>query len=419
MSKVAVLVTNLIAVRALEPVEFGLYVGLSATAILSASLWDAGVSTLLTREFASGRLSVREAAIQTLRLRVKTVGIGFLAFVIASALLLRGDHVSATALLAFGGASVVFATHTIVLAMLRARFRFRVAAVARVVGRWFTVALSFLALPTIGIGEPLELLATALLAGEVVTLGLALAPIIRESWHRPVTLSESQSSSTLTLRAALPFAANGILVLAYNRFDVVVLGALASAQQLGFYAPASRMQDALLIVSSAVGTVAFPVISRASGGLDHLSHVPRLVNRFIITALVLSLPIAVVAFIYTREIVHAVMGAQYDGAVPPAQVLVWSVPFSAVTSALLAGLAGTGHAVETTKVFVAAFVVASLLHLSLDWWWGAMGGAVASLVREPAALFVSIVYGRRAGILRFRSERAAGAEARLHRETFR
>jgi len=409
ISKVAVLCTNIIAVRSLEPIEFGLYVGLWATAILSASLWDVGVSTLLTRELAANRLSPRQAAVQALRLRVKTSGIWFLAFLAASAVLLRGDRISIATVLIFGGASAAFASHAILLAMLRARFRFRTAAGALVTGRWFTAALSLLALPTIEVGEPLEVLAAALLGGETVTVALALAAVIRESRRLPSPMPRV-AASTLTLRAAIPFAANSILILSYNRFDVVLLGALASTHQLSYYAPASRMQDALLIVGSAIGTVALPVISRAASSAAGLRTVQNLVKRFIVMALVLSIPVTVICFVYAAEIVTTVMGAEYDGAILPAQVLVWSLPFSAVTTPLLAGLAGTRHAVDTTKAFVAAFIVAALLHLSLDWWWGAMGGAVASLAREPAALIAALVYARRAGVFALRSERAAAAE---------
>jgi hypothetical protein len=41
ISKVAILATSLIAARALTPVEFGFYLGLSATTIIAAAFWDA------------------------------------------------------------------------------------------------------------------------------------------------------------------------------------------------------------------------------------------------------------------------------------------------------------------------------------------------------------------------------------------
>jgi O-antigen/teichoic acid export membrane protein len=398
-SKAAVLVASLVAVRSLEPVDFGLYIGLSATAILSASLWDLGVSSLLTRELAAARVTPRQAALQTARLRLKTAGMWLLSFAIGSTILLRGGGVSVITILAFAGASIVFGTHMIPLAMLRARLHFRASAIALASGRWCTALLSLLALPGIAFANPLDILSLSLFAGEVTTLGVALIAIVAAARRSSFTPSGRPPSETLKLRAALPFAANGIINLAYNRFDVVVLGALASAQQLGFYAPASRMQDALAIISATIATVAFPLIAGAATGIDGMKEVRSLVRRFTVVGIALSFPTALVFFIYMEQVVHFVMGDEYAGTVAPAQVLVWSLPLSAVTTVFNAALAGTGRALDTTKVFFTAFVVAALLHLSLDWWWGAMGAAVASLAREPAALVTSFVYARRAGIL--------------------
>ena len=46
--------------------------------------------------------------------------------------------------------------------------------------------------------------------------------------------------------------------------------------------------------------------------------------------------------------------------------------------------------------FAAAFAVSVLLHLTLDWWLGAVGAAIASLSRDAANGLVAAVYARRA-----------------------
>ena len=47
-SKCAVLVTSLVAVRSLQPSSFGVFVGMSATTVMAAALWDFGLSALVT-----------------------------------------------------------------------------------------------------------------------------------------------------------------------------------------------------------------------------------------------------------------------------------------------------------------------------------------------------------------------------------
>jgi O-antigen/teichoic acid export membrane protein len=60
-SKAAVLVTTFGAARSLTPRQFGEYAGLCATTQLAASVWDMGIAYLLTYEYASSSMSVREA----------------------------------------------------------------------------------------------------------------------------------------------------------------------------------------------------------------------------------------------------------------------------------------------------------------------------------------------------------------------
>ncbi|MFN8556267.1 MAG: hypothetical protein U0531_02590 [Dehalococcoidia bacterium] len=142
LSKVAVLATTLIAVRGLAPTHFGQFIGFSATAVLAASLWDAGVSTLLTREVAAGGLPARAAVLRTARLRLLTLPLWLLVFVVGAAVLTRGRPVSAAGLLAWAAASLAFGCHSVPLALLRGRLRFRAAGLTLLAGRLLTAALS-------------------------------------------------------------------------------------------------------------------------------------------------------------------------------------------------------------------------------------------------------------------------------------
>jgi O-antigen/teichoic acid export membrane protein len=235
-----------------------------------------------------------------------------------------------------------------------------------------------------------------MVAGELLTLTLAIFTLARRPAFHEV--GNYGDAARVTLKAALPFNLNGLLITAYNRLDVVVLGALASAQQLGMYAPASRIQDALMLITSSLGVIAFPLVSAASAR-GRSDEVRGLVRRLVIIGLAISIPVAVVMTLLAPIAIRTILGADYVGAVTPTRILVWSLPFMAVSAPLLSALAGSGHAGETTKVFAAAFLTAIALHLSLDWWWGATGGAVASFVREPVALLVVVVIVIRLGLL--------------------
>ena len=109
-SKAAVLVTTFSAARSLAPRQFGEYAGLCATTQLAAGIWDMGVASLLTYEYASS-------------------------------------------------------------SMLNARLRFRESSAATAIGRWVTAAVSLAGLPAIALIRGPVAFAAAVLAGEAATMG--------------------------------------------------------------------------------------------------------------------------------------------------------------------------------------------------------------------------------------------------------
>jgi O-antigen/teichoic acid export membrane protein len=401
LAKAATLVTTLIAVRALNPLEFGLYTGFYATAVLAGSIWDLGVSPLLTREVATGRLLPRVAS-RLASLRIRTSPLWLAVFVVGVSVFTRSHSVAIVTLLAFAGASLSIGSSVLPLAILRANFRFRAASVALSVGRWCTTALSLLALTQTGTSHALETLAGAAFAGELTIFVSALVLVaLRNS--RPTPRGESATAvdprTVLTLRRAFPFAANGLLSMAYNRFDVLVLAALASATQVSLYAPATRLQDGLYLFSGAAAALALPLTARLWGDAGGQEEVRKLLRRLVLLGVAVAIPVATTIFLYAEPIIRVTLGGEYSGAVTTVRILIWFLPFAAVAAPILGALAGCGRAADATKVFATAFIGALVMHLSLDWWWGATGAAVASLARDPAAVAVAILYARRAGLI--------------------
>jgi O-antigen/teichoic acid export membrane protein len=399
-SKIAILLTSLVAVRSLPPVEFGVYLGLAATTILAASMWDLGVSSVVTRELAAQRTTTRRALARSAALRARALPIWALSFSVGATILARSGEASAFALVAFGAASLVFATHTITLSVLRAHLQFRPAAAALAAGRWTTAALSLLALPTVGLDDGLLVLAFALLAGEATTLIASIGAIASHARAGSDGRSAlGPGTSTIGFRVAFPFAANSVLNLAYNRFDIIVLAALSTPQQLGLYAPASRIQDALYLVPVVISTIGLPLVARMWQSGRGAEATRALLRTMMVLGVVLSLPATILVFVYAEDLISLVLGQDYVGASTATRILIWFLPFAALTSPLIVALAGADRASDTTRIFLAAFLVAMTMHASLDWWWGATGAAVASLSREPAALLVALFYARAAGLL--------------------
>jgi O-antigen/teichoic acid export membrane protein len=407
-AKAATLVTTFVAIRALAPRQFGQVVGLYAVALLAASLWDLGVSSLLTREIAAERLRPMDALLGALRLRSKAAPIWLVCFAAGALILGRQGSLPLTIIVAFALDSILFATHALLLAILRGGMHFAAAGLASASGRWVTAAIAVSSFTGANSSQRLTIIGLAYAMGDAFTLYLAFR------WARRIGQNLSPRTASISLRQAIPFGANGILNIAYNRFDVVILAALASAGQLAFYAPASRVQDALYLIPSSLGLVALPLLSQAiSRGSGAAIEITR---RATLLGLGLAIPTTLIVFALTPQLIAIVLGPSYEGAVASTRILIWSLPMAVVQAPLIAEIAARGHAAETTKIYVSAFVVAAVMHASLDWWLGATGAAIASLSREPVALIVALALAwriRRAFASEDRAQVAMTREATL------
>jgi O-antigen/teichoic acid export membrane protein len=313
--------------------------------------------------------------------------------VLGFATLERSYPISASVFGMFALASLLSSIQVPVLAGLRARMSFREATFASAAGRWTTTGLVAVAFLAASPREPLFILAVAHAAGEAVTTVLGF--VLLQPWST-YSRTEDWDPSRITVRAALPYASNSVLNVAYNRLDVVIVAALTSAGQFAAYAPASRMQDALYLLPSSLSVVAVPVLARYASGRDVSRHMAALVRKLWIGGAALAIPGSIVLFVLMPQVISLLLGSAYAGSAAPTRILMWSMLLAVFGAPLLGVLIALDRGVDTTRAFAAAFCVSLVLHCSLDWWLGAMGAAIASLSRDAANVVVAAFYARRA-----------------------
>lgn len=393
-SRLAVLATTLVAARALDPEGFAEFLALLATGLLASVVWDAGTSVLLQREIASGRVPAPWAARKAYRLRVITLPGWMLVFGGGVLVLHRLFDPDSVTVALFACASVAAGIRLIPGAVLQARLKFALASGSVAAGRWLTTAVAFVSLG-VATSSRLQVLALAVLLGEVCAL--IIAAVLAYEAH--AVSGEPRGAGVMTLRRALPFAANSVMVQAYNRLDILLVAALTTAVQVAAYAPASRLQDALYVVPAAFGVVGLSLLSRAYATAGSTERARRLAGRLVAGGLLVAVPSAAIVCVFAPALIELALGSEYFDSVTPARIMAWSVVASVFVAPLLASLAAIDRAADTTKVYGATLGTALVLHLSLDWWAGATGAAIASLGRDIAALAVSYHLCRRAGVL--------------------
>jgi O-antigen/teichoic acid export membrane protein len=393
VARAAVLVTTVIAARFATTSQFGIYIALAAVYVVAGAVWDGGGSTLLTREYARGTVTLRSGLRQIARMRIALLPLWAVAFGVGTASVASSATSFEVAL--FAAASLLFSAYAPILAVLRARLQFRAAAASVAVGRWTTALAAILLINPQGM-RPLQALGLATVFGELTTVLISSMLLVRAS-RRAAERPESRPGALIRIRSALPLAMNGLLSLVYNRFDVLLLPVLATTTQLAAYAPASRVQDALYLIPFGLGAVALPLMSRPDLTEREIGHI---LKRLVMGGFAVAVPVAAVVAMWTPTLLRVVLGPNYQVAASPTRILVWFLPMAVVQAPILAGLVAVGRARDTTIVYLATFGVALSMHVVLDPRFGALGGAVATLSRDVAALPIAIWLGYRAGIIR-------------------
>jgi lipopolysaccharide exporter len=399
LTRGAVLVTTLIAARALNPQDFGEYVGLCAVALLAAGLWDLGLTALAVIELSSGAISTRAALTRIAELRLKAWGL-WIGILCAGYIAL--DHqrvVPGAALLWFAAYSLCAGASNLCASLLQARLAFRAAALVTGGGRWVTALVTAFALPSIGLASGLPFLGFAAFSGEAVIIALGLATLrwTRSPYQVTSGRPEGDAQSLLTVKRSIPFAANGLLAMVYNRLDVLIVSALSPAGGLARYAPASRLQDALYLIPGSLQSVAFPIMSRAWSSANDRAVLREMVWRFTKLGMAISVPASVLSCIFAPQLLGFVLGTRYVEASTAVRIIVWFLPFAAISMPMIVALAASGRAADTTKIFVVTTLSALGMHLALDWHFGAAGGACATLFRDPCTVVAALILARRHG----------------------
>jgi O-antigen/teichoic acid export membrane protein len=239
-------------------------------------------------------------------------------------------------------------------------------------------------------GNPLLWLMLSFAFGELVTLILLARhhSLYGGNWRAPNRLVESFK---LTQWRSAPFAANGFLILVYNRLDVAIVAALASTVQAGIYAPASRIQDALMIGPMTIIAALAPVAAREFGQNRNIRAVKRPLAISILLSLIFAVPIAVGVAVFAPRIVQVVLGPHYVDAVVPIQVLAMSIPFIAVGAPVSAALVAIDRPGASTAMIGAGFVVAVGGMILLTPRYGAVGAAWAGMLREPVIAAIGLL----------------------------
>jgi O-antigen/teichoic acid export membrane protein len=167
------------------------------------------------------------------------------------------------------------------------------------------------------------------------------------------------------------------MVMLAMRVDQVMLFKLRGAQEVGYYAVAVRVTEALSMLPEALMLSVFPILAASlHSAPERFRHTYRLSFKYLTTII---LPVALAFTLARHELVALVFGASYAGGATALAILAWGM-FFGYTGAVYLNLFIV-HSLHRLMLVVS--LVALTVNIGLNLWliprYGAAGAAAATV----------------------------------------
>lgn len=370
LHKVAGIATSVALARMLGAEQFGVYAFVGTLVFLLGFLTDLGMERVLTRELAAKQSEAAALLSNALALKV-VLGLSVAGLGAVLGKLLALDSVSYRCLLlALGALPLGFD----LLARAYFQSRLEVAAYYRIslVG-----SVSFLALVGLCwwweasvVGVFVAGLANALGVGALFLVSLRAR--VRFGW------SLVPARVRMLLAEGFQVGLLGLLFTIALRIDQVILYHLRGAEEVGQYAAAVRLTEALGILPEAVMLSLFPLLAAAhTSDPQRFRRRYRLGFRYLAAA---AVPLALICTFAGAELLELVFGAKYRTAAPAVAWLSWNMLLSFLGAVYL-----NVYLIQSLyRLLIGVSTVCTLLNIGLNFLWiptyGLSGAAAATVV---------------------------------------
>lgn len=239
----------------------------------------------------------------------------------------------------------------------------------------------------------------AYLVGGLVPGAVYAVPLGKAGWltpHVDGTNDERTSVRKALYREATKLFAGRLAMAMTYRLDRLLLAALSTAGQLGYYAAAVAVADVALLLPTAVSQVIWRRAAHHEQGLEEQQRIlaPSM------GAIAATGAVAVLIAVLSEPVVRLLYGSSYLPAASPLRVLALGAFFIAVWRVLATDLLARGFGRLFTVGAVASFIITVGLCAALIPAHGARGAAAASLVAYIVAAGLAVRWSRQKGVLR-------------------
>lgn len=387
------------ASRVLGPENWGVYSIFHSLALYASMLVEYGFNLSATREVARLRESRSDRARLLSEVFAAKLILALLLIVVLSIAASVIPMLSAHPLLMAGAMAFALGQGAGLVWYFQGTAQVRRVAALEVGGRVIAILFSFLL-----VREPADAWLLLVVNGAALVLVAAITAMIaiRDSGFHPL----SWAGAVRMLKDGLSlFVFRGAVSL-YTLANSFVLGMLAPAAAVGFFAGAERINKGFLGLLNPIIQAYYAKLSHAA--VNDAAAMARMRKRCMIAVAGVGLALGIGVFLAAPLLVQILLGSQYLPAVRLLRILAFLLPITALNTTLgVHGLLPLGRDRAFNTVIICAGLLNITLAIALASRWQDTGMSIALVATETFVAAAFYFYLRRAGLNPFAPEQEA------------
>jgi O-antigen/teichoic acid export membrane protein len=386
-SAALLLVLLVVAGHYLDIDDYGRFFYAIALSTIVETVMDIGLAHVTVRAVARDRDSATAVFRQVLGLKLVWVTIG-LAVMGVAAPLLRSDPVVIRLCYLLGLSSAARSYFLSTRGFLQGMNRFDLEAATVVSDRVLLLALGT---ATLAMGYHVLGLGVSFVIARLIMFG-GVTVLLRRLLGRASPTFDWTTWRELQA-AAVPLGLFMISLNLYNYVDTVILGAMRTNTDVGWYGAAYRIYEGLTYPPSIIASLVTPRLSYLF--VHDRPQVRQLLRWAVAGSALLGVALGGVALAFAGPLIRFLFGAGFDRAAEPLQILAGGAPFVFCTWILHAAAIATNldrRLFLTTIVGLGTNVVLNMVFIPR---WSISGAAAATVVAEAVTVLLLIAQLRR------------------------
>jgi O-antigen/teichoic acid export membrane protein len=266
-------------------------------------------------------------------------------------------------------------------ALARALQKMQIEAGIQVFTNFLIVALGFVLLATYGTSYAL---AYAYAIGSALGF-VAIVYILRDHFKHLFRNFNKKLVKQIIV-TAWPFGLLGIMGVIMLNTDIIMLGWLTTAEEVGFYAAAQKLIQVLYVLPSLLAVSIFPIMSKLAKVTPTLAK--SILEKSVALTIIVALPIALIGVVFGAPIIELLFGVEYIPSILTFQILMVTILIVYPSSLI-------GHAIfayDQQKHFIKYVAVSAvgnvLFNLALIPVYGIEGAAVSTILTQAITNFL-------------------------------